>query len=103
MPTGRTQPCKEGRNIAPPCAQGGPPLEYARLRRVDTRVCAMAFAEKYDEAGDPIIQHAVIEGFTLASGHTVERARLAYCVFGAGPDKPVVVLHPALTGTPKAW
>jgi cystathionine gamma-synthase len=63
----------------------------------------MPFFDQTDDAGDPIIQHDVIDGFTLASGDVVGQARLAYCVFGAGPDKPTVILHPALTGTPKAF
>jgi cystathionine gamma-synthase len=63
----------------------------------------MAFVEKYDDGGNPVVQHDIIEDLTLASGAVITKARLAYCVFGAGPDKPVVVLHPALTGTPRAF
>jgi cystathionine gamma-synthase len=63
----------------------------------------MAFFEKTDDLGDPIIQHDVIEGLTLSSGDRLEQARLAYCIYGAGPGKPLVVLHPALTGTPRAF
>lgn len=62
----------------------------------------MAFIEQHDALGDPVIQFETVEGFTLASGETIPQARLAYCVYGAGEGKPLVVLHPALTGTPRA-
>ena len=54
-----------------------------------------------DERGDPVIQHQLIKDFSLTSGGTLDEARLGYCVFG-DPALPKVILHPALTGTPKA-
>lgn len=61
------------------------------------------FEELNDDLGDPIVQLAHVDNFELASGQVLERARLAYCVFGSGAGKPVVLLHPALTGTARAF
>lgn len=63
----------------------------------------MSFRPKNDQAGDPVVQHHVVQELTLASGRKLRDVRLGYCVFGEGEDQPVVVLHPALTGTPKAF
>jgi cystathionine gamma-synthase len=60
------------------------------------------FVPASDEAGNPLVQHHRVEGFELASGHVLPHARLGFCVFGEDPQNPVVVLHPALTGSPKA-
>lgn len=62
---------------------------------------AAGFVPLADDHGDPIVQTAEVADFRLTSGHVLPTARLAYCVFGDG--KPVVVLHPALTGTSKAF
>ena len=61
------------------------------------------FAERRDDGGDPVVQFAQVADFRLANGAIVPTARLAYCVFGEGEGKPVVVLHPALTGTARAF
>ena len=63
----------------------------------------MSFQPQSDEDGNPKIQHAVIANFKLASGRELPEARLGYCVFGRDPSNPLVILHPALTGTPKAY
>jgi homoserine acetyltransferase len=62
----------------------------------------MTFAPKFDERGFPIAQHACVDDFFLQRGPRVERARLGCCVFGE-PGRPVVVVHPALSGTSKMW
>ncbi|MFH1532241.1 MAG: PLP-dependent transferase [Pseudomonadota bacterium] len=61
----------------------------------------MTIEIRNDERGDPVIQHQVLRDFTLSSGATLDEARLGYCVFG-DPAQPLVLLHPALTGTPRA-
>ncbi len=61
----------------------------------------MTIEIRNDERGDPIIQHEVLRDFSLSSGATLDEVRLGYCVFG-DPNLPKVLLHPALTGTPRA-
>lgn len=58
---------------------------------------------KFDDADVPVIQHAVVRDFALGSGRVLPEVRLGYCVFGEKPEVPLVVLHPALTGSPRAW
>ena len=60
------------------------------------------FAPAHDDAGLPLIQHHFIDRFPLRAGPVIERARLGFCVFGDRADAPIVVLHPALTGSPRA-
>lgn len=62
-----------------------------------------SFVELNDDAGDPVVQFSEVADFPLSSGAVLPSARLAHCVFGAGEGKPVVVLHPALTGTARAF
>lgn len=52
--------------------------------------------------GDAAVQTYVQPSFRLTCGETVAAARLGYCVYGTAPTNPVVVLHPALTGSPRA-
>lgn len=61
----------------------------------------MTIEIRSDERGDAIIQHTVLKDFRLSSGETLDEVRLGYCVFG-DPSLPKVLLHPALTGTPRA-
>lgn len=63
----------------------------------------MSFTAKYDDLGNPLVQHAFVENFQLRSGEVIQKARLGYCVFGEDPSNPIIILHPALTGSPKAW
>lgn len=63
----------------------------------------MAFELKNDADGNPIVQHATISNFKLQSGEVIPEARLGYCVIGKTTNNPIIVLHPALTGSPKAW
>ena len=60
------------------------------------------FEESRLEGGLPAIHVETFEHFRMVSGKMLETVRMAYCVFGKGPDRPVVILHPALTGTPRA-
>ena len=62
----------------------------------------MGLDEKYTPDGHAVIQHHTLRDFKLLSGATLDEARLGYCVYGANPDNPVVVVHPALTGSPRA-
>lgn len=61
----------------------------------------MKLQPRVDENGDPVLQYATIEDFRLTSGDTLRAARLGFCVLGQGDDHPVVIVHPALTGSPK--
>jgi cystathionine gamma-synthase len=62
----------------------------------------MSFQPAWTERGLPLIQHQTIRDFRLSSGNVVEDARLGFCVFGEDQTLPLVLLHPALTGTPRA-
>lgn len=62
----------------------------------------MSFRPQYDSNGNPVVQHEFVEDFPLVSGAVVPSVRLGYCVYGDNPDNPVIVLHPALTGSPVA-
>lgn len=64
----------------------------------------MTFSEHNDPDGNPVVQHEYFENFRLKSGATIPTVRLGFCVFGANPkENPLIVLHPALTGSPKAY
>jgi cystathionine beta-lyase/cystathionine gamma-synthase/homoserine acetyltransferase len=63
----------------------------------------MAFLkEEYDDRGEAVIQHTSIKNFQLASGTVLPQAQLGYCVFGKS-GLPIIILHPALTGSPVAY
>lgn len=55
----------------------------------------------FDSNGNATIQYHEVDNLKLAKGATLERARLGYCVYGQ-PDNPIVVLHPAVSGNPRA-
>lgn len=63
----------------------------------------MTFIPQYDDSGNPVVQYAYVDNFELQSGEVIEKARLGYCVFTENPENPIIILHPALTGSPKAW
>jgi homoserine O-acetyltransferase len=62
----------------------------------------MTFEEHNDSSGEPLIQHAYVSSFKLCCGEVLEDLRLGFCVFGRNKDNPLVILHPALTGSPRA-
>jgi homoserine acetyltransferase len=63
----------------------------------------MSLEPSFDTEGNPLFQYHNISALTLKSGRTCQNLRLGFCVFAEKPDLPVVILHPALTGSPKAW
>ena len=63
----------------------------------------MPFKDIRDESGDPIVQYELVEDFHTACGVVLRQARIGMCAFGQGGDRPLIVLLPALTGTPKAF
>lgn len=60
------------------------------------------FYEQTDIDGNPRIQSETIRGFQLSCGSILPEVRIGFCVFGQNPNNPLVVLHPALTGSPRA-
>jgi homoserine acetyltransferase len=62
----------------------------------------MAFLPLCEANGNPVIQHLEVKNLRLASGRLVDAARLGYCVFG-NPTAPIVVLHTAVSGNPRAF
>ncbi len=63
----------------------------------------MKFTPSFDVSGNPVVQKESFKPFSLRSGRTCPEVRVGFCVFAEKPDLPVIVLHPALTGSPKAW
>lgn len=53
--------------------------------------------------GNPAVQHYWLKEFRLQSGTVIKNARLGYCVFGNPNGGKPILLHPALTGSPRAW
>lgn len=52
---------------------------------------------------EPTPVHTVgIGPFVTERGFTIDDARLGYCCYGTDRSNPLVVLHPALTGSPRA-
>jgi homoserine acetyltransferase len=47
------------------------------------------------------ILHEFESFFRLTSGEVVPEIRLGFCVYGTNPENPLVVIHPALTGSPR--
>lgn len=45
------------------------------------------------------LQQVLINDFKLISGRILEEARLGYHVYGESLDNPIIILHPALTGS----
>lgn len=62
----------------------------------------MMFQPEWDEHGTPLIQHHTVPNFRLTSGSVLDNARLGYCVYGDDASLPQILLHPALTGSPRA-
>ena len=62
----------------------------------------MAITATTEECGNPAIQTHVIKNYKVLSGEILPEARIAYCVFGSN-DKPVITLHPAVSGSPRAY
>lgn len=61
----------------------------------------MALCEENDLEGNSAVQIYEKADFELQSGKVVANARLAYCVYGEA-SHPLIVLHPAVSGSPKA-
>lgn len=60
------------------------------------------FEPRSDASGNAQIQHFTLPRFRLVCGHELEEARLGFCVFSENPRNPLIILHPALTGSPRA-
>ena len=63
----------------------------------------MSLRPRFDSNDEPIVQTFEVDDLELVSGEILPSARVGYCVFGDQADAPVVLLHPALTGSPKAY
>lgn len=60
------------------------------------------FEPRNDDQGNPLIQQVFLPKLQLCCGHELENVRLGFCVFGQRQSNPLIVLHPALTGSARA-
>ena len=61
-----------------------------------------SFLPSFDEQGDAAVQYETIPLLRLEHGGALKSARLGFCVFAEQASMPVIMLHPALTGSPRA-
>lgn len=61
------------------------------------------FIPSFAENGEPVIQHEWVNDFRLVSGSIISKVRCGFCVFGEDPSAPLIILHPALTGSARAY
>jgi len=87
----------QGASVAAEESGLSPLREIARASRRASHFISEGLSQ-----GSGTVLHAYERDFSLVSGARFESARLGYCLYGANPENPLVVVHPALTGSPRA-